>query len=419
MIRLTTLFLLFTPAPAASAPLIVKAAGYLDVDRGRVVRPAVIVVDGEAIAEVNPKSIPSGQTVDLGKRILAPGLIDAHTHLTYAFQGDWATRGVKEEAVDAALRGVAHARKTLHAGFTTVRDLGGYRGGADVALMHAIERGDVEGPRMIPARHALSITGGHCDETGWAPGVRELGPKDGVADGVSEVLKAIRYQVKHGAKVIKVCATAGVLSLEGPAGALQYSEAELRVAAEEAHRHGLKIAAHAHGTEGIKASIRAGFDSVEHASLLDSEAIALAKKFGTVLVMNIYQDGVIDYESMPPLVRAKARRIFPRREESFKRAVKSGVKLVFGTDAGVYPHGLNAQQLAVRVRLGMTPLATIRSATRDAAALLGVSDRGRIAPGLLADLVAVDGDPLQDVSTFERVSFVMKGGRVVRRDPVP
>ncbi|MEL6547160.1 MAG: amidohydrolase family protein, partial [Myxococcota bacterium] len=241
-----------------------------------------------------------------------------------------------------------------------------------------------------------------------------LGPKDGVADGVDEVLRAIRYQIKHGAKVIKVCATAGVLSREGPSGAQQFSDAELRVAAAEAHRHGLKITAHAHGTEGIKAAIRAGFDSVEHASMLDDEAIKLAKQRGTVLVMNIYQEGVIYYDSMPPRVRAKARKVFPLREISFRKAVGAGVPLVFGTDAGVYPHGLNAQQLAVRVRLGLSPAKTLRSATSDAARLLGTLDRGRIAPGLLADLVAVRGNPLKDVSVFESVEFVMKGGVVVR-----
>jgi imidazolonepropionase-like amidohydrolase len=342
-------------------------------------------------------------------------LLDVHTHLTMQISGDWTNRAVRETSEDAALRGVAYARKTLLAGFTTVRDLGGFVGGPDVALMRAIERGDVIGPRMIPARQSISITGGHCDSTGFVPGVLEEGPEDGTADGVDEVLQAVRYQIKHGAKVIKICATAGVLSFEGPVGAQQYSDAELRAAVEETHRHGLKIAAHAHGTEGIKAAIRAGMDSVEHGSLLDDEAIELFKEHGTYLVMNIYPPGVVDTSKMPPPIRAKAEYVFPRREQSFTRAVKAGVKMAYGTDAGVYAHGLNAQQLAVRVRLGMSPAEAIRSATIYAADLLGVEDRARIAPGLLADIIAVQGDPVEDVRRFEDVRFVMKGGEIYKR----
>jgi len=403
-----------TLAPAQTTVL--RAAGFLDVEAGRVVTPAMVVVEDERIVSVNPPSLPADATeIDLSGLILSPGLLDVHTHLTMQISGDWTNRKVRETSEDAALRGVAYARKTLMAGFTTVRDLGAFVGGPDIALMHAIERGDVIGPRMIPARQSISITGGHCDSTGFVPGVLEEEPKDGTADGVDEVLQAVRYQIKHGAKVVKICATAGVLSFEGPVGAQQYSDAELRAAVEETHRHGLKIAAHAHGTEGIKAAIRAGVDSVEHGSLLDDEAIELFKQHDTYLVMNIYPPGVVDTSKMPPVTRAKAEYVFPRREKSFTRAVKAGVKMAYGTDAGVYAHGLNAQQLAVRVRLGMDPVEAIRSATVYAADLLGVDDRARIAPGLLADIIAVPGDPFEDVRRFEEVRFVMKGGVVYKR----
>lgn len=409
--------LTFGPAAARSQEsVLIRAGGYLDVDAGRIIAPAAILVEGETIAAINPARPPAdARVVDLGSLIITPGLIDVHTHLTYEISGDWTTRFVRETEVDAALRGVRNARVTLMAGFTTIRELGAFAGGADVALMHAVERGDIVGPHIFPARQSISITGGHCDTTGFAPGVLEAGPEDGTADGVEEVLKAVRYQIKHGAKVIKICATAGVLSFEGPVGATQYSMDELRAAVEEAHRHGVKIAAHAHGTEGIKMSIRAGIDSVEHGSLLDDEAIDLLLEHETFLVTNIYPPGVFDYDSLPPLLRAKAEYVFPRREESFRRAVQAGVKMAYGTDAGVYEHGLNAQQLAVRVGLGMRPADAIRSATVHAAELLGVEDRGRVQTGLLADLIAVAGDPLEDVSRFEDVRFVMKSGQIYKQ----
>ena len=401
---------------AEAPPTVLRAAGYLDVDAGRVVRPAEIRIEDGLIVAVGADASPDGaRVVDLGELIVTPGLIDVHTHLTYEISGDWTTRFVREGEADAALRGVKNARRTLLAGFTTIRELGSFRGGADVALKHAIERGDVIGPRIVPARQSISITGGHCDVTGFAPGILEGTPEEGTADGVDEVLKAVRYQIKHGAEVIKICATAGVLSFEGPVGAPQYSMEELRAAVEETHRPGLKIAAHAHGTEGIKMAIRAGIDSIEHGSLLDEEAIELLLEHDTFLVTNIYPDGVFDYDALPPKLRAKAEYVFPRRKESFRRAVQAGVKMAYGTDAGVYEHGLNAQQLAVRVGLGMAPLEAIRSATTYAAELMGFEDRGRIATGTLADLIAISGDPLADVRTFEDVRFVMKGGEIYQR----
>ncbi|HXV62864.1 MAG TPA: amidohydrolase family protein [Vicinamibacteria bacterium] len=404
------------PATASPETLVLRAGRYLDVGAGRLVSPAVLVIEDERIRAINPSAIPSGVTsIDLGDATLLPGLIDVHTHLLYDIEGDWVNQPVKETAADLALRGARNARRTLMAGFTTVRDLGA-SGFADVALMRAIERGFVEGPRILPAGHALSITGGHCDVTGFAPGIVETSPHRGVADGVDEVLKAVRYQIKHGAKVIKVCATAGVLSFEGPVGALQYSLEELRAAAEETHRHGLKIAAHAHGTEGIIAASRAGIDSIEHNSIMTEEAARVIEENGTFVVPNIYLNDAIDLDALPPAIRAKAEYLKPLVGESYRRALQLGLKIAFGTDAGVYPHGDNAKEFGYQVELGQTPIGAIRSATVVASELLGLDDRGRIAEGLLADIIAVDGNPLEDVRELERVTFVMLGGKVFKHE---
>ncbi len=265
--KLTALFslLLAGSATAQQQSIVVRAARMVDVTKGQLVAPAVLVVSGDKIRSVGQSEVPAGaRTIDLGDLTLLPGLIDAHTHLTMDISGDWVTRSVRELPADAALRGARNARLTLFAGFTTVRDVGA-GGFADISLMKAIDAGMVIGPRMIPSAHAIGITGGHCDDTGWAPGVNELSWKEGVADGVDEVVKAVRYQIKHGAKVIKVCATAGVLSFDATPGAQQLSDEELRAIVQEAHRHGLKVAAHAHGTEGIKAAVRAGVRAWLHA----------------------------------------------------------------------------------------------------------------------------------------------------------
>jgi len=405
--------LLALPVPSQDA-VVLRAARLLDVRSGRLIEPATVLVRGERIEAVSPDGIPGDASViDLGDLTLLPGLMDAHTHLTGDLEGDWEGRSVKEGPADWALRGARNAKLTLEAGFTTVRDVGA-SGFADVALMRAIESGLVPGPRMLPAGHAISITGGHGDLTGYAPGVLEGGPRQGIADGPDEVIAAVRYQIKHGAKWIKTTATAGVLSHEGSVGAQQYSEAELHAMVEEAARHGIGVAAHAHGAEGIVAAVRAGVRSIEHGSELTDEAIRLMQERGTYLVPTTYLADAIDLDNLPPNIRAKAESILPVAKESIRRAIAAGVKIAFGTDAAVIPHGWNAREFGALVERGMTPLAAIRSATLATADLFGLDDRGEIAPGKLADLIAVPGNPLEDVTRLEHVSFVMKGGVVVR-----
>jgi imidazolonepropionase-like amidohydrolase len=402
-------------SPAASpqsAPVVVRAARMLDVATGQMLRNATVVVTGDRITAVNPAAPPTGARVlDLGDVTLLPGFIDLHTHLAGEIGATTFIAPVTETEVDGAYHATKHARTTVMAGFTTVRDFGG---DVTVALGKAMERGEVVSPRVVPSRNPLGITGGHCDVTGFAPGVLEQGPREGVADGPWQVVEAVRYQIKHGAQVIKTCATAGVLSLEGPVGAQQYSYEELKAMVDEAARHGVRVAAHAHGTEGIKAAVRAGVITIEHGSMLDDEAIALMKERGTYLVPTSYLADRINLEVLPPLVRAKAEQVLPLARASLRKAVAAGVRIAFGTDAAVYPHGENAREFAVYVRSGMTPLAALQTATTVAADVLGKTDRGSIAVGKLADLVAVPGDPLQDITATERVNWVMQGGKVLK-----
>lgn len=407
--------LVFPPAVAAqapAAPIVVRAARMLDVVSGRMVANATLVIEGDRIAAVNPASAPRGaRTIDLGDVTLLPGFMDLHTHLVSEISATSFTDAVTKTMADRAFAAVGNAQKTVQAGFTTVRDFGG---DVTVALGTAVERGSITGPRVIPARNSLGITGGHCDVTGFAPGILEGGPDQGVADGPWEVVRAVRYQIKHGAQVIKTCATAGVLSLEGPVGAQQYSFEELQAMVQEAARHGVRVAAHAHGNAGIKAAVRAGVASIEHGSELDDEAIAMMKQQGTYLVPTSYLVDRINLAVLPPLIRRKAETILPIARESLKKAIGAGVKIAFGTDAGVYPHGENAHEFAVYTRLGMSPLEALRTATTHAADLLGKTDRGVIEAGRLADLVAVPGNPLEDITVTERPAWVMLGGRVVK-----
>ncbi|MFT5431892.1 MAG: imidazolonepropionase-like amidohydrolase [Myxococcota bacterium] len=393
-------------------PHVIRADRMFDSRTGTIINDAVIVVENGRITAVNPDRVPaSDHDMNLGDMTLLPGFIDSHTHLVMEIGPNSFTAPVTRLPEDAALGAVKYGWRTVQAGFTTVRDFGG---DATIAYARAVEAGDIVGPHVIPSRNALGITGGHCDVTGFAPGVRELGPEDGVADGPWEVVEAVRYQIKHGAKVIKTCATAGVLSLEGPVGAQQYSLEELTAMVEEAARHGVKVAAHAHGSEGILAAVQAGVASIEHGSMLTDEIIALMIEKGTYLVPTAYLVGRINLDVLPALVRSKAETILPLAQASTRRAINEGVPIAFGTDAGVFPHGENAGEFESYVGYGMTPARALQTATLFAADLLDTPDRGILAEGMLADIIAVPGNPVEDIAVTKDVRFVMVGGRVVK-----
>jgi imidazolonepropionase-like amidohydrolase len=420
MRKLLLALVLLAAWPLAAQPALtaVRAKRLLDVRRGVIVENPVVIVEGDRIREV-ARAVPPGATViELGDVTLLPGLFDMHTHIDIGrAAGPQPPRSpdfFEPGPIDRALEATRNARATLMAGFTTIRQCGA-NDFIDVALKRAIDRGTFPGPRITPSGYQISMTGGHGDNIGYPEGEYELTPKQGVADGPEQLLFAVRYQLKHGAEVIKLTATAGVLGPERTATARQFSDEELRTIVDEARRNGVRVAAHAHGTEGIIAAIRAGVDSIEHGSMLNDEAIRLMKEHGTWLVPTLYVASPRTREGQPLNVQAKGKAMEEAADRSFRAALAAGVKIAFGTDAGVYPHGLNAGEFTAMVDRGMTPLAAIRAATINAAELLGVDDRGVIEPGKLADLIAVAGNPLDDVSTLETVLFVMKGGDVFKR----
>jgi imidazolonepropionase-like amidohydrolase len=357
-----------SPAARSQDVTVIRAARLLDVEAGRLISPAVVVVKGERIEGVGAAAVPPGaRTMDLGDVTILPGLIDAHTHLTLdAYEKDWLLRTFTEGGPEMALRGARNARLTLAAGFTTVRDVGSAYF-ADTALAKAIDAGWIEGPRMIAAGCAIGITGGHADYTGFAPGILEVGPKQGIADGIDDLLEAVRYQIKHGARIIKICATAGVMSFEGSYSNPQLSDEELRTVVEEAKRQGVKVAAHAYGAEGTLAAVRAGVSSIEHGVGITSETLALMEQKGIYLVPTAYVFTGIGYDVLPPELLAKAKTFDAAAQESHRRAFRSRVKIAFGTDAGCFPHGENAKEFVTLVELGMRPLDAIRAATVNAA----------------------------------------------------
>jgi imidazolonepropionase-like amidohydrolase len=407
--------------PAASAEvLLLHADRLLEVRSGSLVHDAVVLVDGEQIRAAGPRAavtVPAGaRVVELGDRTLLPGLFDMHVHLSLG------SRRPKRFAqfffdgpVDAALRAADNARATLAVGFTSVRSAGD-NDFIDVALDKAIAAGFAVGPRIVPAGYQISMTGGHGDDTGFPPGIFEYGPEQGIADGPEKLLRAVRYQIKHGARVIKLMVTGGVSGFERTLDIQQFSDEEMRTVVEEAKRNKIKVLAHAEALAGTLAALRAGVDSIEHGSQLDDEAIRLMKKQGTYLVPT----PLVSQETManaPAEVQAKGLEERRRAAESLRKAIRAGVKIAYGTDAGAMPHGRNAQQFALLVAAGMSPLDAIRSATLAAADLMGVADRGALEPGLLADVVAVPGDPLADVHAMEHVDFVMKGGVIFQAPP--
>jgi imidazolonepropionase-like amidohydrolase len=408
---------------AADAPtrIAIRAARLLDVKRGTLIENPVVVVEDGRIVAVGKEPPPGVAVTDLGAVTLVPGLFDMHTHITIS--GTPKLRGpdpMTASPEDTTIQAVVNARETLLAGFTSIRECGS-NDFVDVALKNAIERGAMIGPRITPAGYQISMTGGHGDIVGFPPGVFELTPKQGIADGVENVLFAVRYQLKHGAEVIKVMATAGVLGEERTATARQYSDEELRAVVEEAHRNGVKVEAHAHGLDGILAAIRAGVDSVEHGSMLNDEGLRMMKERGTFLVPTLYvaQPKSNTGANMGAHVREKGLSMGAAANAMFPKALHAGIRIAYGTDAGVYPHGLNAREFGVLVDHGMTPIDSIRSATVWAAELLGTPDRGSIEPGFVADMVGVRENPLENVRTFESVAFVMKNGVVYRNDPAP
>jgi len=380
-----------------------------------------VLIVGERIEKVGSAKeiqMPAGVTViDLGSATLLPGLIDAHVHLT----GDPEQSGYKSLGISVprqTLTGAKNARLTLEVGFTTVRNVGA-ASYSDVALRDAINAGEIPGPRMLVSGPALGSTGGHCDENLLAP---EFAHHDeGVADGVPAVLAKTREVIKYGADVIKFCASGGVFSKGDLPGTEQYSPAEMSALVEEAHRQGRKVAAHAHGAQAITDAAKAGVDSIEHGSLIDDEGIRAIKEHGIYLVADIYNDDFIlglgkQYGFTDEMLE-KERMVGQQQREGFRKAAQAGVKIAYGTDAGVYPHGGNAKQFAYMVKYGLTPMQAIQSATVNAADLLGWSDRvGCIEPGKFADLIVVESDPLKDITVLERIKFVMKGGQIVKNE---
>lgn len=398
----------------------VHAGHVLDVKTGKLLADQILVVeDGKIVSAggaAEAKVPGDAVRIELPNATILPGLIDAHTHLT--FDPKFGYERLAISVPRETLIGAKNARLTLMAGFTTVRNVGA-DGYSDVALRDAINAGDVPGPRMLVSGPALGITGGHCDNNMLPSEYHAVG--DGVADGIAEVQHKVRENIKYGADVIKVCATGGVLSLGDNPQASQYTLEEMKAIVADAHRLGRKVAAHAHGAEGIRWAAEAGVDSIEHGSYIDDAAIAMMKERGTYLVPTLYLgDWMIDNAGLthlPPPLLAKAQAVIPAARKNIAHAFASGVKVAFGTDAAVYPHGLNAHEFAVMVRLGLTPLQAIQASTVNAADLLGWSGKvGSLEPGAWADIVAVDGDPVKDVTTLEHVKFVMKGGEVVRNE---
>jgi imidazolonepropionase-like amidohydrolase len=402
--------------------LYLLADGYLDVETGKIIKPAKILIQGDKIAAINPAVVSDDiEKLTLKGQILLPGLMDMHTHLDLDYNNGFGNIITSESASKGAIRAAKNAEKTLMAGFTTVRNVGQVHITGELigaALSEAEQAGWIKSPRIVPAGHMISISGGHADlSLGLSENLFEPEPKHGIVNNTADAIEAVRYQIKHGAKVIKIHATAGVMSLEDSVGAQQLSDEEMRAIVAEAKRHHVKVAAHAHGTEGIKAAIKAGVSSIDHGSLLDEEGMRLMKKHNVFLVPTT---GLVDFvmegiDNNNPKIAAKAKYVLPLAKENLAKAIKAGVKIALGTDSPLIPHGQNAYELSAMMDKGMSAIDAIRAATIYAAELLGVEDRGQIKTGLLADIIAVKENPLDNIKTVESVAFVMKGGTVYKQ----
>ncbi len=419
------------PSPTPPQLVVVKAARWVDPAAGTVRENQAILIEGDKVkqsgpvAEITKNLAPAVRVIDLGNATVVPGLIDCHTHVTGQPENYYEDI-FRKSPIDVATTSHVFARRTLLAGFTTVRNVGAQEF-TDIALRRAIDTGKIPGPRMLCSAVALGSTGGHADLNGFSPYLDFKQVAPGVANGPEQIREAVRRNVKYGADWIKILASAGVLSEEEAVGAPQYSQEEMKAAVDEAALWGRKVAAHAHGTEAIKMAVRAGVASIEHGSLIDDEGIRLMKERGTWLVADIYNDDYIlaEYTRLgyPQKIIDKERLVGRLQRENFRKAFQAGVKCAFGTDAGVYPHGWNAKQLAKMVEWGMTPMQAIQSATTSAADLIGWKNKvGQLAPGYFADLVAVKGDPLKEINVLEKIDFVMKGGAIYKNgltsDPV-
>lgn len=426
---LRTALLLALPASvlvAQDKPYVLKARRLFDSVAGKIVEPGVVVVSDGKIQAVGTGAVPAGASViDLGDATLMPGFIDAHTHLTDDFNPDYngaSLLGLQRTIPEKAIRSTANARVTLMAGFTTVRDVGS-GDFLDVGLRSSINAGVVPGPRMLVSVHALGSTGGHCDDSdGFRPGVfnHESGPQDGVINSPDEGRFAVRYNVKYGADMIKICASGGVLSPTDDVDVPQLTQAELNAIVDEAHTLHRKAAAHSHGAESSKRAIRAGIDSIEHGTFIDDEAMRMMHDRGVYLVPTLTVRVGLAESKFPPLVKAKADKTVKQQDTMVKRAVELGVKIALGTDAAVYPHGSNAIEFQLMAADGLTPAQSLQAGTVAAADLLGLKDSvGALRNGMAADIVAVPGNPVTDIKATQSVFFVMKDGKIYRNDRTP
>jgi imidazolonepropionase-like amidohydrolase len=422
---------LFTGSVSAESVIALKAARLFDGKSRSLIPNGIVLIQGDKIVDVGANiPIPhEAQVVELGEATLSPGFMDAHTHLTHDYTD------YKKERMDQidlnvsehALRATLYARATLEAGFTTVRDVGsrfpGSKEFVDIALRNSINKGVIVGPRMLVATYGIGATGGHFDPTSGFRDMlfgREPDYSDGIADGPDAIRKAVRFEVKNGADVIKAAVSGGVFSLADEVDTPQFTPAEMAALVDEAHRLRKKVAVHCHGDQAAKEAIEAGVDSIEHGSFLKPETLALMKNKGTYLTPTLMATEYImsKIETYPPAVQGKGRAAAAARSDMFRNAVKMGIKISFGTDAAVFPHGQNAKEFKLMTDLGMTPIDALKSATVTDAELLGISQKvGTLEKGKLADVIAMPGDPTQDITATERVSFVMKEGKIIRNGP--